>query len=151
MAAQSALDTAFAEALDAITIDDLVALIPQIERFQATKDLDDVIRTARPNAKVQRKFMPVQVQGEIFKAGLRHPKAQNLVQDIVIGLYYDELGDAVADPTLDQLATATTSVLKIVPKAMVQLTLLGVIYRAEVAKPHAITVLRDTFGIALND
>ena len=143
------LEAAYAQALGAITIDDLVALIPQIERFRATADLDAVIKAARPGAKVQRKFLPLQVQGEIFKVGLRSAKGQNLVQDTVIGLYYDELGDAVADPTLEQLASATTQVMSIVSKAIVQLTLLGVVARDEVAKPHAITVLRDQFDCVL--
>ena len=149
MAHQTALETAYADAIEAITVDDLVALIPQIERFRATADLDVVIKTARPNAKVQRRFLPAHVQGEIFKVGLRSAKGQNLVQDIVIGLYYDELGDAVADPTLEQLASASKAVVKIVSPAMVQLTLLGVIYRDDVAAPHAVTVLKDQFGISL--
>lgn len=149
MADQAALEAAYADTLASITVEDLVALIPHIERFNATADLDAVIKNARPNAKVQRRFLPLQVQGEIFKVGLRSAKGQNLVQDVVIGLYHDQLGDAVMDPTLEQLVSATKTVLTIVPKAMVQLTLLGVVFRGDVAMPHAIEVLKKDFGISL--
>lgn len=149
MTDQRALETAYTDTLSAITANDLVALIPQIERFRATKDLDEVIRTARPSAKVQRRFMPLNVQGEIFKVGLRQAKAQSLVQDVVIGLYAEEIGDDVVDPSLAQLQAATKTVLAMVPRPLVQLTLLGVVVREEVATPHAITVLRETFGINL--
>ena len=146
---QAKLEAEYAQTLADISVDDLVGLIPQIERFQATSDLDTVIRTARPNAKVQRRFLPIHIQGEIFKVGLRSAKAQNLIQDVVIGLYYDELGDAVADPSLEQLASGTEAVAKIVAAPLVKLTLLGVVARDEVAKPHAITVLRDQFDCDL--
>ncbi len=143
------LEAEFAQALDEITAADLAALVPHIERFGVTGDLDAIIRTARPGAKVQRRFMPLKVQGDIFRAALRTAKAQELVQDVVVGLYADELGDAVTDPTLEQLATTTDVVLRQTSRAVVKLTLLGVVYREELAASHAITVLRDTLNCDL--
>lgn len=146
---QARLDAEFTKAIDAITAADLAALVPQIERFGVGGELDAIVRTARPNAKVQRRFLPAAVQGEIFKAALRHGKAQELAQDVVIGLYAQELGDAVNDPTLDQLRTATDTLRTIIAPALLRLTLLGVVAREEVAAPHAVTVLRDSLDCDL--
>jgi hypothetical protein len=146
---QERLEAEFAQAMGEVTPTDLAALVPQIERFGLGGDLDTIVRTARPGAKVQRRFMPAHVQGSILKAALRTPKAQELVQDVVIGLYAHELAEAIEDPTLEQLADTTTVVLGTTARPLVKLALLGVVARDEVAKPHAITVLRDTFGCDL--
>ena len=143
------IESEYVRALSDITSADLAALIPHIERFGLAGDLDLVIRTARPGAKVQRRFLPAHVQGDILKAGLRTAKAQELVQDAVVGLYHDELGDDVMDPSPEQLASATAAALGRVSQALVRLTLIGVVAREEVAAPHAIAVLRDALACDL--
>ena len=139
----------YAQILDAITAGDLAALIPEIERYGLGPDLDLVVRTARPNAKVQRRFLPAHVQGDILKAALRTAKAQDLVQNLLIGFYADVLGDAVEDPSLEQLRDSTAIVLARTSRALVMFTLLGVVDRGEVAAPHAVTILRESFGCDL--
>jgi hypothetical protein len=146
---QDRLDAEFTQAIGEVTAADLTSLIPFVEAFGLAGDLDTVIRTARPGAKVQRRFMPAHAQGEIFKAALRTFKAQDLVQDVVVGLFAEDLGDAVLEPTFEQLNGATNVVLGRLPRSLVKLTLLGVVYREEVAAPHAVTVLRDTFACDL--
>lgn len=143
------LEAEFAQALGEVSAADLAALIPQIERFGLGADLDLIVRTARPGAKVQRRFLPAHAQGEILKAALRTARAQDLVQDVVVGMYADELGDAVTDPSFAQLTSATDVVLGRTSRALVKLTLLGVVYREEVAEAHAVAVLRDTFDCDL--
>ena len=143
---QDRLDAEFTQAISEVTSTDLAALIPFVEGFGLGGDLDTVIRTARPGAKVQRRFMPAHAQGEIFKAALRTVKAQDLVQDVVVGLFAEDLGDAVLEPTLEQLDSASKVVLGRVSRSLVKLTLLGVVYREEVAAVHAVTVLRDRFA-----
>ena len=143
---QDRLDAEFTQAISEVTGTDLAALIPFVEGFGLGGDLDTVIRTARPGAKVQRRFMPAHAQGEIFKAALRTVKAQDLVQDVVVGLFAEDLGDAVLEPTLEQLDSASKVVLGRVSRSLVKLTLLGVVYREEVAAVHAVTVLRDSFA-----
>ncbi|MHB0929007.1 MAG: hypothetical protein ACYC3W_08795 [Candidatus Nanopelagicales bacterium] len=146
---QARLEAAFAQALSEVTPSDLEALIAQIEAFGLGGDLDTVVRTARPGAKVQRRFMPPHAQAAILKAALRTAKAQVLVQDVVIGLYAEELGDAIEDPTLEQLQAATSAVLGLASPALVKLALIAVIDRQEVAAPHAAVVLRDTLSCDL--
>lgn len=143
------LESEYAQALADVTPADLGALIPHIERFGLGGDLDTIVRTARPGAKVQRRFMPAHAQGAILKAALRTSKAQELVQDVVVGLYSDELGEAIADPTFEQLKATTDLVLGRTSRALVKLALLGVVFRDEVAKPHALAVLRDTLDCDL--
>lgn len=143
------LDAEFAKAWGDVTSADLAAVIPYVERFGIGGELDAIVRTARPNAKVQRRFLPVHVQGDIFKAALRTAKARDLLQDVVVGLYAQELGDDVEDPTLAQLQSATQAVLAVAPASLVKLTLLGVVDRDEVAAPHALVVLRDAFDCDL--
>lgn len=143
------IEAEFIAALDEITAADLGALVRHIERFGLGGELDAVIRTARPGATVQRRFLPAHTQGTIFKAALRTEKAVDLLQDCVVGLYADELGDAVEDPTLAQLQEATDVVLGLTSAALVKLTLIGVVHREEVAAPHAIVVLRDAFACDL--
>ncbi len=143
---QDRLDAEFTQAIGEVTGADLAALIPFVESFGLGGDLDTVIRTARPGAKVQRRFMPAHAQGEIFRAALRTVKAQDLVQDVVVGLFAEDLGDAVLEPTLEQLDSASKVVLGRVSRSLVKLTLLGVVYREEVAAVHAVTVLRDSFA-----
>ncbi len=140
------LDAEYTRALAEVTPADLAALVPHIERFGLAGDLDAIVRTARPGAKVQRRFMPAHAQGAILKAALRTAKAQELLQDVVVGLYADELGEALEDPTLEQLTSATQVVLGRTCPALVRLALLGVVFRDEVAAPHAVVVLRGTFG-----
>ncbi len=146
---QERSEAEYARALEAVTAEDLAALIPYIEAFGLAGELEGVMRTARPGLKVQRRFLPAHVQGDILRAALRGPKGQDLVQDVVVGLYAEELGDDVADPSLEQLAAATQAVLAVAPRSLVALTLLGVVYRNEVAAPHAVVVLRDTFALDL--
>lgn len=148
-ALQERITDEYAQALNDTTAADLAALIKYIEHFGVGHELDAIIHTARPGARVQRRFLPVHTQGDIFKAALRTAKAQDLVQDVVVGLYADELGDDVADPSLAQLQSATDVVLGLVARGLVIITLLGVVYRDEVAKPHAIEVLKNSFGIDL--
>jgi len=143
------LESEFVGALSQITPADLAVLVRHIERFGLGSDLDAIIRTARPGATVQRRFLPTHTQGTIFKAALRTEKAVNLVQDAVVGLYADELGEAVEDPTLEQLANATDVVLGLTSAALVKITLIGVVHREEVAAPHALVVLRDKFDCDL--
>lgn len=146
----AAIEEEFTKARDAITAADLTDLIPVIESFGLGSDLDVVIRTARPGAKVQRRFMPARVQADILRAALvRNPKAQEVVQDAVIGLYADHLGDDVTDPTLEQLRSTTDTVLGGTSEALVKFALLGVVARHEVAEPHAVVVLRERFGCDL--
>lgn len=143
------LESEFVVALGEITSEDLAALVRHIERFGLGGDLDAIIRTARPGATVQRRFLPAHTQGTIFKAALRTEKAVDLVQDAIVGLYADELGEAVEDPSLEQLRAATDVVLGLVSAALVKLTLIGVVHREEVAAPHAVAVLREKFGVDL--
>ena len=140
---------AYGKALADVTSPDLAALVPHIERFGMGGELDAVVITARPGAKVQRRFLPRHAQGDIFRAALRTAKAQDLVQDTVIGLYADVLGDAVEDPSLEQLREATTAVLEQVAAPLVVITLLGVVYRQDLAAPHAVVVLREQFAVDL--
>lgn len=139
----------YAQALADITAADLAVLIAEIEAFGLGGELDAIMRTARPGAKVQRRFLPANVQGDILRSALKTAKAQDLVQDVVVGLYAEELGDDVADPSLEQLATTTEKVLATTPTSLVKLTLLGVVYREEVAAPHAAVVLRERFACDL--
>lgn len=141
---------AYTTALAEVTGADLEALIPHIERFGIGHELDAVVITARPGAKVQRRFLPRHAQGDIFRAALRTAKAQDLVQDTVIGLYADVLGDAIEDPSLEQLRDATATVLEQAAAPLVVITLLGVVYREDLAAPHAIVVLHERFGIDLS-
>lgn len=143
------VETEFAQALDDITAGALAALVPVIEAYGLASELDTIVRTARPSSKVQRRFMPAALQGDIFRSALRTAKAQDLVQDIVVAFYADELGDDVADPSLDQLAKTSKSVASKIDPQLVKATLLGVVFRQEVAAPHAITVLKDQFGLDL--
>lgn len=143
------IEAEFAKALEAVSATDLAALIPHIERYGLGGDLNTIFTTARPGAKVQRRFMPTHAQGTILKAALRTTKAQGVVQDVVIGMYAEELGDDVENPTLAQLQSATEVVQKLTSPALVKVALLGVVYREEVAEPHAIVVLRDQFDCDL--
>lgn len=140
---------AYGQALSDVTAADLAALVPHIEEFGMGGELDVVIVTARPGAKVQRRFLPRHAQGDIFRAALRTAKAQDLVQDTIIGLYAEVLGEAVEDPSLEQLRDSTASVLQQAAAPLVIITLLGVVYRGDVAAPHAIAVLQERFGIDL--
>ena len=146
---QTRLDDEYAKAIDAITAADLAPLIPHIERYGLGGDLDLVVRTARPNAKVQRRFLPAHVQGDILKAALRNAKAQDLVQNVLVGFYAEELGDDVENPSLDQLRDTSATVLARSSRPLVMLTLLGVVDRGEVAAEHAVTVLRESFDCDL--
>lgn len=148
-AKQERLEQEFATSLEAITSADLEVLVGHIQRFGIGAELDAVIRIARPGAKVQPRFLPPHVKADILKAALRTPKALDLVQDAVVGLYADELGDDVMDPSLAQLQAGTEAVLGQVSKPLVMLTLIGVVAREEVAAPHAIAVLRDALGCDL--
>lgn len=138
----------YLQAASDVTAADLTTLVPHIERFGLGGELDAVVRTARPNAKVQRRFLPAHVQGDILKAAMRTPKALELVQDAVVGLYADEIGDDVMKPSLEQLAATTEVVLGQVSPTLVKLTLLGVVLRDEVAAPQAIAVLRERLDCA---
>lgn len=146
---QERLVAEYHDALAAVSGADLAALVPHAERFGLGPDLDALVRTARPGAKVQRRFLPHHAQGDILRAALRTAKGQDVVQDIVVGLYAEELGDDVADPSLQQLADATAVVRTRIADSLVQLTLLGVVAREEVAAAHAVAVLREAFSCDL--
>lgn len=146
---QDRLEAEIVATLDEITAADLEVLVGHIQRFGIGHELDALIRIARPGAKVQPRFLPAHVRADILKSALRTPKALELVQDVVVGLYADELGDAVNDPSLAELESGTTAVLAMVARPLVKLTLLGVVYRDEVAKAHAISVLREQFACDL--
>ena len=147
--ARERIEAEYDRSLEEISAADLTTLIPHILRFGLGRELESVIRTARPSAKVQSRFLPVTLQAEILKSALRNAKAQELVVDAVVGMYADDLGNDVADPTLEQLSSATAKALSVLPRSLVEFTLLGVVARDELAKPHAITVLRDTFACDL--